>query len=116
MKKNLIAFVIALVFLATLLTGCANNDSDTAESTTPPKADDKETVSEAPDTADTDEVVKLNALFIAHPLTKSVDEMQWLSEIEEKAGVEVEWEQIYSDWETTKPTRFASGDIPEFTV
>ena len=113
MKKNLIAFVIALVFLATLLTGCTNNDSDTAESTTPPKTNDNETVSEAPDTADMGEVVKLKALFISHPLTKSVDDMQWLGEVADNAGVEVEWEQIYSDWDTTKPTRFASGDIPD---
>ena len=41
-----------------------------------------------------EEPVKLTGLFIAHPLTKSVDDMQWLQEIEEKAGVEIEWEQI----------------------
>ena len=39
--------------------------------------------------------------------------MKWLQEIEDKAGVEIEWEQIYTDWDTTKSTRFASGDIPD---
>ena len=34
-----------------------------------------------------EEPVKLTGLFIAHPLTKSVDDMQWLQEIEEKAGL-----------------------------
>jgi putative aldouronate transport system substrate-binding protein len=42
--------------------------------------------------------------------------MQWLQEIEEKAGVEVEWEQIYTDWDQTKSTRFASGDIPDILI
>ena len=63
-----------------------------------------------------EEPVKLTGLFIAHPLTKSVDDMQWLQEIEEKAGVEIEWEQIYTDWDQTKSTRFASGDIPDILI
>jgi len=62
------------------------------------------------------EKVKLTGLFIAHPLTKSVEDMAWLQEIEEKAGVEVEWEQIYTDWDQIKSTRFASGDIPDILI
>lgn len=57
--------------------------------------------------------VKLKALFIAHALTKHVDEMKWIDEIEAAAGVEVEWEVIYTDWDQIKSTRFASGDIPD---
>ena len=30
-----------------------------------------------------------------------MNELQWLQELEDKANVEIEWEQIYSDWETT---------------
>ena len=63
-----------------------------------------------------EEPVKLTGLFISHSLTKSVNDMQWLQEIEEKAGVEVEWEQIYTDWDQTKSTRFASGDIPDILI
>lgn len=63
-----------------------------------------------------EEPVKLTGLFIAHSLTKSVNDMQWLQEIEEKAGVEIEWEQIYTDWDKTKSTRFASGDIPDILI
>lgn len=59
------------------------------------------------------EKVKLTALFCAHPLTKHVDEMQWISELEERAGVDVTWEVIYTDWDTVKSQRFASGDIPD---
>ena len=60
-----------------------------------------------------EEPVKLTGLFISHSLTKSVNDMQWLQEIEEKAGVAVEWEPIYTDWDQRKSTRFASGDIPD---
>ncbi|MBQ8109122.1 MAG: extracellular solute-binding protein, partial [Clostridia bacterium] len=63
-----------------------------------------------------EEKVQLTALFIAHPLTKSVEEMQWLKEIADDAGVEVSWEQIYTDWDQTKTTRFASGDIPDILI
>ena len=61
------------------------------------------------DTASTGEVVKLKALIISHALTKDITDMKWVSEIEEKAGVEIEWEQIRADWETVKSTRFAAG-------
>ena len=57
--------------------------------------------------------VKLKALVISHPLTQDINNMKWIQEIEEKAGVEIEWEQIYTDWDVTKSTRFASGDIPD---
>lgn len=56
---------------------------------------------------------KLTALFLAHPLTKDVSEMKWVDEIEEAAGVDVDWEVIYTDWDQLKSTRFASGDIPD---
>lgn len=59
------------------------------------------------------EKVKLTALFIAHPLTQHVDEMEWVSELEERAGVDVTWEVIWTDWDTIKSQRFASGDIPD---
>ncbi|MCC8100937.1 MAG: substrate-binding domain-containing protein [Clostridiales bacterium] len=67
-------------------------------------------------TASAEEKVQLKGLFVSHALTKSLDEMQWLQEIEEAAGVEIEWEQIYTDWDTVKSTRFASGDIPDILI
>ena len=62
------------------------------------------------------EKVKLTGLFISHALTKSVYDMNWLMEIEEAAGVDVEWEQIYTDWNQVKTTRFAAGDIPDILI
>lgn len=58
----------------------------------------------------------MTGLYVSHSLTKDMNELQWLQELEEKANVDIEWEQIYSDWETTKSTRFASGDIPDILI
>ena len=60
--------------------------------------------------------VKLTAMFIAHPLTKQVDEMKWIDEIEKDANVDVTWEVIYTDWNQLKTTRFAAGDIPDILI
>lgn len=66
--------------------------------------------------SDSEEKVKLTGLFISHPLTQDVNDMEWLQEIEDAAGVEIEWEQIYTDWDQVKSTRFASGDIPDILI
>lgn len=113
MRKKLTAITIAIAMVASMLTGCGgkNNDNDSeAVATTAPTSDSSSTTT---DTANTGEKVKLKALYVSHSLTKSLDDMKWLNEIEEQSGVDVEWEQIYSDWDATKPTRFASGDIPD---
>ena len=60
-----------------------------------------------------DEPVKLTALACTHSLTRDVSEMLWIQEIAAEAGVEITWEQIRTDWDTIKSTRFASGDIPD---
>jgi putative aldouronate transport system substrate-binding protein len=56
---------------------------------------------------------KLTALFVKHSLTRDLYEMKWLMQLEDTAGVDVEWEQISSDWDTRKPAIFASGDVPD---
>lgn len=59
------------------------------------------------------EVVKLSALIVKHSLTKDLEEMEWLKEIEEEAGVQIEWQQISADWGQKKSALFGSGDIPD---
>ncbi len=104
MKKNFVALLLVFTMITASLAGCGKNGiSSTSGSDT----------GDNPASAGGKEKVKLTALFVAHPLTQSVNDMKWLKELEESAGVEVDWEQIYSDWDTTKATRFASGDIPD---
>jgi putative aldouronate transport system substrate-binding protein len=57
--------------------------------------------------------VKLTALIVKHGLTKDVNTMKWLKEIEDQAGVEVEWQQISADWDQIKAPMLASGDVPD---
>ncbi len=106
MKKLLTVLLIAAMAV-TSFGGCAK-DGDSSKVT----SENNSGAASAEESGSGDKT-KLTALFVSHPLTKSVNDMKWLREIEEKAGVDIEWEQIYSDWDTTKATRFASGDIPD---
>lgn len=116
MKKKVLALVLSAAMLAGLLAGCGSSSSTNS---TTGSTGNSETAAPAgdggggEDTASTGEVVKLKALIISHALTKDITDMKWVSEIEGKAGVEIEWEQIRADWETVKSTRFAAGDVPD---
>ena len=114
MKKRFIAMTLAVIMTVSSLAGCGDSGSNQSSQS----ANNQTAASSAGNSDQTDaqtsgEKVKLKALFIAHSLTKDVNEMQWLQEIEDKAGVDIEWEMIYTDWSTVKSTRFASGDIPD---
>ncbi len=111
MKKKIVSLVLSLAMAATLLAGCGSANS------TAPAESDNASASESTQSASSDaasgEKTKLTAVFIAHALTTDLENMKWLAEIEDEAGVEIEWEVIRADWDTTKPTRFAAGDVPD---
>lgn len=111
MKKRMVAMFLAAMMTATMMTGCGG--SDKASSSEGAAAETKTETATAATNEDSGEKVKLKALFIAHPLTQDVDDMEWVAEMEEEANVEIEWEVIRADWDTVKSTRFASGDIPD---
>lgn len=98
MKKRVLAMLLSVMMASSVLAGCGSSQAASSNA-------------ESADTAG--EKVKLKALFIAHPLTKDVEEMKWMQEMEEEAGVDIEWEVIRADWDTVKSTRFAAGDIPD---
>lgn len=107
--KKLLTVLLVVVMVVTSFAGCSKNSGNSATS-------NNKSGSASSNNGSSGEKTKLTALFVSHPLTKSVNDMKWLQEIEEKAGVDIEWEQIYSDWDTTKATRFASGDIPDILI
>ncbi len=108
MKKKVLSVLLSAMMVTGLLAGCGGATEESVSGDTAAQSTD------APDsTSESGEKTKLTALFIAHPLTADVTTFQWLQEFEDAAGVDVEWEVIYSDWDQTKPTRFASGDIPD---
>jgi putative aldouronate transport system substrate-binding protein len=114
MKKKLLAMLLATTMIVGSLVGCSSKSSSSD------KKDSEATETAATDngaadssTTQTGEKTKLTALYISHPLTQSIDDMEWVQELEDQCNVDIEWEQIYSDWDTVKSTRFASGDIPD---
>ena len=119
MKKRALSMLLSVAMVASVLAGCGGGGS--AETASGTAAADTETTESGDGAAAADgsasaasgEPVKLKALFIAHALTKDVNEMQWLAEVEAEANVEIEWEVIRADWETVKSTRFAAGDVPD---
>ncbi|MBQ7679028.1 MAG: hypothetical protein IJT34_04175 [Butyrivibrio sp.] len=105
MKKKILSVLLSAAMVTGLLAGCGSS----AES--PSTATGSGTASSSASSSDSK--VKLKALFIAHPLTDDINNMKFIQEFADNAGVEIEWEEIWSDWDQTKPTRFASGDIPD---
>lgn len=114
MKKKIVAITLAAIMAMGSLAGCSGGNSSTSGSSSSTGAASGSSVSTSDSSnSSSGEKVKLTALVISHPLTQDINNMQWLQEIEDAAGVDIEWEQIYTDWDTTKSTRFASGDIPD---
>lgn len=71
--------------------------------------------SSEPETTEDGRVV-LKGLVNKHALTKDLSEMEWLQEAEERAGVEIEWEEVTADWDQKKGAMLAGGDIPDLIV
>ena len=118
MKKRVLAMLLSVTMVASILAGCGGSSdgaADNSAASTDTSSDDAagSSTADASSDAASGDTVPLKALFIAHALTKDVNEMQWLAEVEAEAGVEIEWEVIRADWDTVKSTRFAAGDIPD---
>ncbi|MFC0211593.1 ABC transporter substrate-binding protein [Paenibacillus chartarius] len=60
--------------------------------------------------------VKLKAIMLKHPLTQELAKMQWLQEAQQRAGVEIEWQEVTADWPQKKGALLASGDIPDLII
>ena len=94
MKKKVIASFLIAVLAAGSLSACGGE----AQNSQSEKDNGK---------------VTLTALVNKHSLTKDLNEIEWLNEIQEKAGVKIEWQQISADWDQKKSAMFASGEIPD---
>ncbi|MGP4039179.1 extracellular solute-binding protein [Gracilibacillus sp. D59] len=95
--RKISLLILTLSFLVTcLLVGCSDQASKEEESK--------------------DGKVKLTALLVKHPLTKPTEEIKWLEEVEERAGVEIEWEEVTADWDQKKGAMLPAGDIPDLII
>ncbi|MCR2018846.1 hypothetical protein NSB04_03680, partial [Blautia pseudococcoides] len=91
--KRILAILLTACLGASVLGGCSSSSKEA--STTK------------------DGKVKLTALYNKFSLTKDVNKMQWLQDLEDKCGVEIEWQQITTDWDQKKSVLFAGGNIPD---
>lgn len=107
--KKWLALILAGCIGVSCLTGCGN----TSNSNTSNGGGDTSSQSENDSTG---EAVNLTALISKHSLTKDVNEMEWLSLLEEENGVAIKWQQITADWDQKKSVMFAGGDIPDILV
>lgn len=113
MKKKNQALLIGIIMTAVLMGGCGNGPA--AETKTDAAALQEAAETQEPGAAG--ERVKLTGLVVKNAITKSVEEMEWMQKAEEKANVDITWQEIpRADWETVKGTLLASGDIPDIIV
>ncbi|OWR29416.1 ABC transporter substrate-binding protein [Saccharibacillus sp. O23] len=98
MKKSLSVLAV-LALGAGLLSGCGGSDEDGASGGTTP-----------------DGKVKLTAIMTKHSLTQEFSKMEWLKQAEERAGVQIEWQEVSADWGQKKGALLAGGDIPDLII
>ncbi|WP_217708465.1 extracellular solute-binding protein [Metabacillus schmidteae] len=96
-KKKLVSILITSCLAATTLAACSDKTSKEPEKTE-------------------DGRVVLTGLITKHPLTKDVNDMEWLEEAEKRAGVDIKWEEVTADWDQKKGAMLAGGDIPDLIV
>lgn len=106
MKKVIVA-VLLLCLGAGILAGCTGGGGESSP------ADNNDKGSSGGNTTGT---VKLKAIMLKHPLTQELSKMEWLTKAEERAGVEIEWEEVTADWGQKKGALLAGGDIPDLIV
>ncbi|WP_159619027.1 extracellular solute-binding protein [Ruania rhizosphaerae] len=58
----------------------------------------------------------IQILVLKHALTGAMADMGWVADLEEAAGVTIEWEEVSADWDQKKSTMLAAGDIPDLVV
>lgn len=104
MKKKSSMFLL-LVLIISLLAACSNSGNSNGG-----KANDGTSNNGSGKKA------KLTAIIVKHPLTKPLAEMEWLQEVEKKANVEIEWQEITADWEQKKGPMLASGAVPDLFI
>lgn len=107
-SKRILTAVLSCCMLSSLFIGCANSNGDKNVDKNTGKTDANSSEAEG-----AKDKVKLTALFVKHSLTKDINTMQWLKNLQNDRNVDVEWQQISADWDQKKSAMFASGEIPD---
>ena len=84
-KRRILAALLSCAMISTALIGCSGDGSSSTASGGSSTGGGEASTS--------GEKVKLTALFSKHSLTKDVNTMQWLTDLQNECNVEVEWQQ-----------------------
>ncbi|WP_053070281.1 extracellular solute-binding protein [Alkalihalobacillus pseudalcaliphilus] len=95
--KLIFPYLVVLVMLVMVLNGC-NPSSNEEGGTTP------------------DGKVKLEVLAVLNALTKDMDEIPYVQDVADAAGVEIEWTEVRSGWDEQKNPILASGNLPDVFI
>lgn len=63
-----------------------------------------------------EEPVKLTGLFYKNSLTASFETLEWLQQAEAAAGVDIEWQEVTTDFDAVKGAMFAAGKAPDIMI
>lgn len=116
MKKRGLAGLLGICLALAVLGGCGNSGRAGGATGTEPGEKTQENAAGQKSEKAAQDVVRLKGLVYKSAQTDSVETMQWLKDAQEAAGVEIEWEEISSDWGSVKSTLLASGDIPDIMM
>jgi putative aldouronate transport system substrate-binding protein len=58
----------------------------------------------------------LKILVVKHPLTRPMEDMAWVKDLEKAADVSITWEEVSADWDQKKSTMLAAGDTPDLII
>ncbi|KGA98635.1 hypothetical protein AJ85_15905 [Alkalihalobacillus alcalophilus ATCC 27647 = CGMCC 1.3604] len=99
-SKKMLTTMLAAVMTSALIAGCSpsSTEGNTEGGTT------------------SDEKTKLEVLAVLNSLTKNMDEIPYITDISEQAGVEIEWTEVRSGWDEQKNPILASGNLPDVFI
>lgn len=107
------AIVLAVALGAMGLAGCSKDEKTSAPAASTAAG---ATASAAAGPAAGGAKVKLTGIMVKHSLTQELSKMKWLQEAQERAGVEIKWEEVSADWNQKKGALLAGSDIPDLIV
>ncbi|TYP79296.1 extracellular solute-binding protein [Paenibacillus methanolicus] len=107
--KKVLSLALAASLSAAALSGCSGNNANAPEGGASTNAPTNGNSS-------TGKVVKLTGLITKHPLTQELAKMEWLQQAEERAGVDIQWQEISADWDQKKGALLAGGDVPDLII
>lgn len=85
-KRRILAALLSCAMISTALIGCSGDGSSSTAASGGSSTGGGEASTSG-------EKVKLTAIFVKHSLTKDLNTMQWLTNLQNECNVEVEWQQ-----------------------